>query len=192
MNINSQRPWTTSNVVGHSRDPYTKVIDHTEGFGAFDSIAKSYSLGIRTIDIGGGEHDYNSSYCLHKFGVDQIIYDPFMRDAASNRKVLSIAMSRPLDSCTSISVLNVIDNEHARKEHIQLCHSVVKPCGKVFFKVWPGNGTGIPHLGKENFQSNKDLDAYVDEIFSVFGRKNVRVDNENKIIVCVKNDELGY
>lgn len=190
--MNIQTPWSISNVVGHSRDPYTKAIDDTEGFGAFDSITKSYSLGIRTIDIGGGEHDYNSSYCLHKFGVDQIVYDPFMRADISNKKILQIARSRPLDSCTSISVLNVIDQAQARKEHIKLCHSVIKDCGKVFFKVWPGDGTGVPHYGKESFQSNKGLTAYIEEIAAVFGKKNVRVDKENNVIVCVKNDKLGY
>lgn len=186
MHSCSQTPWSVSNVVGHSIDPYTKVIDHTEGFGAFDSIIKEYSLGIRTIDVGGGEHNFNSAYCLHKCGVDQMVYDPFMREQAHNEKVLETARQRPFDSCTSISVLNVIDQAEARIEHIKLCRSVVKECGKVFFKVWPGNGTGISQTKEDSFQSNKDLKDYFQEIASVFGRNNISMDNGNKIIKCIK------
>lgn len=67
--MTNQVIWTRTNTVGHSfyvdinpidqpkgQIVYSgnKRIDHTELFGAFDSILKSYSLGIRTLDIGGG------------------------------------------------------------------------------------------------------------------------------------------
>lgn len=183
---NTQITWTTSNVVGHSIDPYTKKIDHTEGFGAFDSILSSYSLGVRTIDIGGGEHDYNAAYCINRFGIEQLVYDPFMRGPTHNKAVLKAARERPLDSCTSISVLNVIDSQTDRLKHINLCRSVVKECGKVFFKVWPGNGSGIPQIGEGNYQSNKHLKSYFNEIVAVFGLDNVKLDLRNQIIIATK------
>jgi len=181
----NQTPWTVANVIGHSRDPYTKQIDLTEGFGAFDSILNAHSLGTRTIDIGGGQHDFNSAYLDHIYDIEHRVYDPFMRPDEHNAHLLAKAIERPFDSCTSISVLNVIDQEDARLEHIKLCYAVVKECGKVFFKVWPGNGTGMPEKKKGSFQSNKNMEAYVKEIENVFGR-NVSVDHQNKLIKCVK------
>lgn len=179
---NTQIPWSNPNVVGHSIDPYTQKIDPTEGFGAFDSILSSNWLGRRTIDIGGGEHDHNSSYLFHKFDIFQAVYDPYMRPQEHNDKILSIAMERPFDSCTSISVLNVIDTKEARLEHIKLCRSTIKECGSVFFKVWPGNGTGISEAKEGGYQNNRPLETYMNEIEDVFGKKNVFIDIDNQLI----------
>ncbi len=181
-----QIAWSVPNMVGHSIDPYTKKIDHTEGFGAFDSILNNYSMGNRSIDIGGGQYDYNSAYCAYKYLIELSVLDPFMRAEHHNSKVLAAAKERPFDSCTSISVLNVINLEEARIEHIKLCKSVVKECGKVFFKVWPGDGSGIGKTQEDSFQSNRNLESYIKEIASVFGSKNVRIDRTNEIIIAVK------
>lgn len=188
MNL-SQFDWKIPNVVGHSLDPLSKnaKVDDTEGFGAFDSILNSCTLGIRCIDIGGGEHDYNAAYCYHKYLIELSILDPYMRSKEHNKKVLETAKAKPFDSCTSISVLNVINLKKSRLEHIKLCKEVVKECGKVFFKVWPGDGTGIEKVKENSFQSNKTLESYLDEIKDVFGSKNVRLDLDNKIIIGIKN-----
>ncbi|CDR33417.1 hypothetical protein [Criblamydia sequanensis] len=185
----SQFEWRVPNVVGHSIDPFSKKIkvDHTEGFGAFDSIFTGYASGVRVVDIGGGEHDYNKAYCLHKYFTSLSILDPFMRTAEHNNLVLQEAKLKPFDSCTSISVLNVINLIKSRMEHIKLCKSVVKECGKVFFKVWPGDGSGIEKVNANCFQSNRTLETYLDEIKKVFGSKNVKFDSERKIIIAVKN-----
>jgi hypothetical protein len=185
-----QTSWTvpSGNVVGHSRDPLNGKIDYTEGFGAFDSILDNYSLGRRCVDIGGGQHDCNSAYCSYKYLIDISVIDPFMRTKEHNRKVLRLAEKRPFDSCTSISVLNVINLQQDRIEHIKLCKSVIRECGKVFFKVWPGNGSGIGQVKGGYFQSNRNLDSYLKEIESIFGSDNVKMDKENKIVVAVKNN----
>lgn len=118
MNNSFQIAWNVPNVVGHSIDPYTKKIDHTEGFGAFDSLLNVYSLGNRCIDIGGGQHDYNSGYCAYKYLIELSVLDPFMRTNEHNEKILKLAKKRPFDSCTSISVLNVINLKESRIKHI--------------------------------------------------------------------------
>lgn len=183
---NSQIAWSVSNVVGHSIDPYTRKIDHTEGFGAFDSILNSHSVGTRCIDVGGGQHDYNSSYCSHKYLIELSVLDPFMRTKEHNKEILKAAEERPFDSCTSISVLNEINLKRSRIEHIKLCRSVIKECGKVFFKVWPWDGTGVEKIKEDSFQSNRNLESYLKEIESVFGTENVKIDKTNEIIIAIK------
>lgn len=188
MNL-SQFDWKIPNVVGHALDPLSKTakVDDTEGFGAFDSIFNFWSLGNRCIDIGGGEHDYNAAYCFHKYLIELSVLDPYMRSKEHNKKVLQTASAKPFDSCTSISVLNVINLKNSRLEHIRLCKKVIKECGKVFFKVWPGDGSAIGKVSANSFQSNRTLESYLEEIKDVFGSKNVRLDVENKIIVAIKN-----
>jgi hypothetical protein len=197
----NQVAWTRTNNIGHSfyldlnpidqpegQKVYSngKRIDHTECFGAFDSILKVYSLGIRTLDIGGGEFDYNTAYLSEKYQITQKVYDPFKRSEKHNESILEEARNRPFDTVTSISVLNVISNEHALHAHLLLTRACVKKGGKVFFKVWPNNGTGKPsHLVKEGWQSNRRLASYLDDIKNVFGSR-VTLDSENQIIWAVK------
>ena len=183
-----QIPWDVPNVIGHSIDPHTKKIDHTEGFGAFDSILNNHYMGHRCIDVGGGGYDYNSAYCQHKYLIDLSVLDPFMRPDEHNRRVLDLARERPFDSCTSISVLNVINLEQSRMEHITLCKSLVRNCGRVFFKVWQGDGSGIERIKLDSFQSNRNLKSYMSEIQTVFGSKNVKFDEKNEIIIAVRDD----
>jgi hypothetical protein len=185
MAITAQMHWGVPNVIGHSRDQSTGEIDHTEGFGAFDSILKTYSLGMRTIDIGGGKYDYAKAYLSHRFGIDQTVYDPFMRSSEENLRALKEARTHPFDSCTSISVLNVIDTFEARKEHLKLCYDVLKEEGKAFFKIWPGDGSGVPAYSKLCFQSNQGPEYYIDEIEAVFG-SHVVYDETNKLIRSTK------
>jgi hypothetical protein len=184
--MTAQTAWKAPNVVGHSIDPYTGKMDHTEGFGAFDSILGSYSLGRRTIDIGGGQHDTNSAYLEQRYQLSHQVYDPFMRSDAHNQRVLKLATHRPFDSCTSISVLNVIDSRHARLDHLRQCRSVIKETGKVYIKVWPGNGRGISVTTDTSYQSNLGLKHYVAECEAIFGRRNVKLDLKAELIICTR------
>lgn len=199
----NQIPWTRANNIGHSfyRDENpidqpkgTRVslngerIDHTEAFGALDSIQKAYRLGPRNLDIGGGQFDFNTAYLWEKYDIKQMVYDPFKRTNAHNLKILDEAKERPFDTVTSISILNVISNEKALRAHIQLTRDTVKEGGKVFFKVWPNNGSGVPsNVPEEGWQSNRRLENYVEDITNIFGSKNVKLDRENQLIVAVKN-----
>lgn len=196
-----QVEWVRKNTVGHSfyidsnpidqpdgQKVYSggKRIDHTEAFGAFDSILKSYSLGTRSLDIGGGEEDLNAAYLSERYQIKQSVIDPFKRSKEHNLAVLSDAIARPFDTVTSISVLNVISSEEALNAHIHLTKKCVKEGGKVFFKVWPNNGSGIPsNLPEEGWQSNRRLASYLEIINKVFG-KNVILDTENQLIYAVK------
>jgi len=74
--------------------------------------------------------------------------------------------------------------DNISRAHIELCKSLIKETGKVYFKVWPGNCTGIGTHKADSFQSNRDYLSYVPEVRYVFGRRNVEIDYENEIIVA--------
>lgn len=62
----------------------------------------------------------------------------------------------------------------------------MKDGGKVFFKVWPNNGSGVPsYIGEEGWQSNRRLASYLDNIKEVFTYQ-VTLDEEHHLIWAVK------
>ncbi|MCH9631003.1 MAG: hypothetical protein S4CHLAM37_10150 [Chlamydiia bacterium] len=181
------RTWENGNVTGHSIDPYTHQVDPTEGFGAFDLIARHSRLGPRHIDIGGGEHDFNKSYALRQKSVTEMhVYDPFMRSPEHNKEVEEIAKGQPFDSASSISVLNVIEDPVERRKHIQQVFNSIKNYGRAQFITWPGNGSGTPDHATGNFQRNAAIVEYLDEVRSVFGRNCVEYIENEQLIICRK------
>ena len=177
-----QTPWTVLNTIGHSVDPTTGKVDDTEARGAWDSIIKLFKPTCPTnFDNGGGSSDDNTKYVKENYNIENIVYDPFMRPEEHNKKVSEKIKDKKFDCTTSFSVLNVIDNQEARSAHITLCHSVLKDEGSAFFKVWPGNGTGIEIKEAGRYQSNKNAKFYVEEIKKVFGNENVSYEDERTI-----------
>src|ERR1700679_2847080 len=120
-----QIPWVGDNVRGHSIDSKTGKIDPTEGFGAFDSVLETTSLGPRAVDIGGGAYDENCAYVAHRYLIDCDVYDPFKRSEDHNAEIISKAGGRPYNAAFSFSVLNVISNRQSRLEHIRLCQKTL-------------------------------------------------------------------
>lgn len=187
IDTTKQIAWVGDSVLGHSIDPISGKIDSTEGFGAFDSIFKtSHAFSGRAIDIGGGSSDANCTYIAHRYLLDSVVYDPFMRAADHNERVLKLALARPYKTVFSLSVLNVISNLQVRREHIKLCHFVLKQGGKAVFKVWPGDKSGAGRETASGYQSNRDMESYLDEMRSVFGRDMVRYDPIEKVAICFK------
>lgn len=179
-----QVAWTGDNIIGHSIDPETGQIDTTEGFGAFDDVLESNVCGPRILDIGGGAYDTNSSYVSHRYLLDCKVYDPYKRSEAHCKKVLSQAEKRPFSASFSLSVLNVISEPLARKEHIRLCQKVLKTGGKAFFKVWPGDHSGIGKPTASGYQNNREIDTYLEEIKQEWGKENVFFDEKTQTISC--------
>lgn len=181
-----QHPWTVDNVRGYSMDTSTNEIDETEGFGAFDSLVRFSNFGPRNLDNGGGSYDDNSTYVKEKYNVNNLVYDPFKRNCEHNLEVIKTALNNPFDTCTSMSVLNVIDTKQARLDHIKMCYNAIKPNGKAFFKVWSGNNSGQDSKEPGRYQSNKGLEYYIDEVREIFGTDNVMFDQKNDIIIATK------
>jgi len=187
--VDGQIPWVGDNIQGHSWSG--SQVDLTEGFGAFDHVLERLPLGRRVIDVGGGAYDVNIAYLAHKYLIDCSVYDPYKRDAQHNLKIIEGSRVRSFDAAVSFSVLNVISDDQARYDHIKLCQKMLKPGGKVVFKVWPGDETGIGKQTASGFQSNRDIDTYLEEICGVFGSQNVIFDMDQKIIIGINSVVVG-
>lgn len=187
--LDKQIAWIGDNVRGHSW--VGGQIDLTEGFGAYDHVFERMVLGGRIVDIGGGAYDANIMYVAQKYLKECSVYDPYKREAGHNFKVIDSSKIRPFDASVSFSVLNVISDKEARREHIKLCQNMLKTGGKAVFKVWPGDGSGIGKQTASGYQSNRDIDTYVAEICDVFGSPNVVFDFDQKIVIGI-NRVVAY
>ena len=177
-----QTTWQVLNIKGHIIDPATGQVDDTEGFGAFDSLIQLFKPECpKNFDNGGGAFDDNTHYLKDKYNIQNVVYDPFMRPQPHNEAVLKQVQESSFDCCTSISVLNVIDSAAARAIHINLCYNALKEKGTAFFKVWPGDKSGIPLKSDDRYQSNQEAATYLNEIQKVFGAGNVDLINEKTI-----------
>lgn len=156
------------------------VIDETEGFAAMDTLP--FKVNSRNFDIGGGQFDSISQHMKFFYKVDNAVYDPFNRSEEHNRKVLSEVKENPVDSVTSISVLNVILDVEERNKHIQLAHNSLKSGGIAFFKVYRGNGSG--KAGET--QSNQPATHYLQEITEVFENAHIPKDDLGNTIIAKK------
>lgn len=183
ISTEQQVPWVGDNVIGHSTDSMGEI-DATEGFGAIDSLFKTQGLGSRAIDIGGGAYDANSAYMASRYLVDCVVYDPYKRHSSHNEKIIADATNRPIDAALSLSVLNVISESSCRLAHIRLCQSVLKTGGKAVFKVWPGDRSGLGTRTVSGYQSNRDIDTYIEELQTVFGSHSVFYHSKEKTVRC--------
>jgi hypothetical protein len=145
------------------------VIDNTEGLAPFDIFFGKTSAGTRNLDVGGGKFDTATEHVKKFYGVTNLVYDPYNRSASHNEAVMKEVSTRPVDTVTSCSVLNVIQSAQDRQSHIQLIYDSLKPGGQAFFAVWRGDGTGNPSAS----QSNRSARSYLAEVAGIFGKANV-------------------
>ena len=156
--------------------------DTTEGITAFLDILST--LGPKNLDLGGGKYDDNSKF-LKSRGIENYVADLFGRSKDHNLKALS---SGPFDSITSMSVLNVIDNDENRLKHIVLTHRLLKPGKCAYFKIYEGNKSGIPKQQDKSHQENKLTADYVPIISNVYS--HVESDQDRFLIIaCKEKDE---
>lgn len=151
-------------------------IDNTEGFGAFADVKEYLPSGTNNIDIGGGRFDETTEYLREHFQVQNVVYDPFTRSEEHNNETLfenkKSGCLRSYHSATSMSVLNVINLEESRREHIELMFEMIRPGGVALFKVYNGDGSGVEKITEMRYQSNKGAEYYFEEVARVFGREN--------------------
>ena len=70
--------------------------------------------GTTNVDIGGGRFDKASEYLKDTYGVENLVFDPFNRDAESNRKIAERVRDNKVDTVTCNNVLNVIKEKESR------------------------------------------------------------------------------
>jgi hypothetical protein len=178
-----QTAWNRPTVDGISYLPNGEI-DRTEGVGAFMDLP--LQQGTRNLDVGGGAHDANTKYLASR-GILNFVYDPYARSVEHNSLVMRTTAEEPVDTVTSMSILNVIDNVDARRSHLELCKKSLKNRGKAYFKVWAGSGSGKSEYLQGGYQSNRQAGTYLDEVREVFGDRAVSYDARLDVIIAVKS-----
>ena len=138
--------------------------------------------GTVNVDIGGGRFDDATDW-LRERGVENLVFDPFNRDAEHNRKVAERVRDEKADTATCHNVLNVIDTESSRANVILQAAKAIKPDGVAYFTTYEGDKSGIgKDKGHGRWQNNRRTKDYVSEIERYFDDVQVR----NKVIYARK------
>lgn len=155
----SQRFTSAATSINKSKLPkgYTAVGKH---FG--------WEKGTTHLDIGGGRFD-NAIEHLADHGVTAHVYDPYNRSEEHNTNAMSKAGNGQADTVSLFNVLNVIEEPEHHVNALRLAHSSLKPKGKLFVGVYEGDKSGKgKQTGKDAYQRNERLDAYLPTVQSVF------------------------
>lgn len=145
-----------------------------------------WAKGEVNLDIGGGKFDTATEY-LERLGVKNLVYDPYNRSDAHNGSVLLQAMQmNGVFSCTISNVLNVIAEQDERYKVLMRAWRFLKEGGTVYVTVYEGDRSGVGRqTGKDQWQNNKPLREYLQEVREVFGNAFV----SKGVIVAVKEVE---
>ena len=134
---------------------------------AFNKI--KWQEGSVNLDLGGGKFD-NATEFLKGKGVENLIFDPFNRDAEWNKRIAEQVQAGGVDSVTCNNVLNVIDNEASRENVILQASKAIKPEGIAYFYIYEGDKSGIgKDKGQGRWQNNMTTRQYIPEISKYFG-----------------------
>ena len=132
----------------------------------FNLVAKRFKKGSLNVDIGGGAWELSTQF-LKKRGVRNLVYDPYNRTAAHNKKVINRVAGGRADTVTVANVLNVIKEKGARKRVLQQAADAVKPDGEIFISVHNAMREGGPQATRDGWQNSWPLKKYADEIEEV-------------------------
>lgn len=163
-------------VMDESRVGYGNNI--SQGFGsAGTSIPQTagtikgkinWRPGTVNVDIGGGRFDKATNFLKEK-GVENLVFDPFNRNAKHNKAVAERVRDEKVDTVTCTNVLNVIDNEGARANVILQAAKALKEGGTAYFSVYEGDKSGVGRqTKKDSWQNNRRTKDYVPEIEQYF------------------------
>lgn len=181
---------TEMKVMDKNEIKRAKVVDNTEGTGAYDDLGPGALVpGTMNFDNGGCGLDINTLYLKERYGVVNHVYDKIKRSPEHNECVLKLVAASVFDTSTSNSVLNVIESRDELLEHIRLSFQALKPGGqsKAYFKVWKGNGSSVASKScdKNSYQSNRCAETYLGIIKEVFS-DSVICYNQLNLIVATK------
>lgn len=142
-------------------------INSTKVPAVFKKVA--WGAGQVNLDIGGGRFDTAAEY-LEQFGTRNLVYDPYNRTLEHNTSVLDELYAREgADTCTISNVLNVINDEEARLEVLDLARHWLSGTGICFITVYEGDRSSVGRqTGKDSWQNNRPLKEYLQEVRAVF------------------------
>lgn len=155
----------------------------SQGFGSAGTSLNQVPSGMRkvdwksgttNVDIGGGRFDTATEF-LKEQGVENLVFDPFNRDAKHNEVVANRVREEKADTATCHNVLNVIDTEASRANVILQAAKAIKPDGTAYFTVYEGDKSGVGKQTKsDSWQNNRKTKDYVGEIEKYFDDVKVK------------------
>ncbi|MBX9586820.1 MAG: hypothetical protein K2X50_06140 [Gammaproteobacteria bacterium] len=185
---------TNDNDLKEPSDLYSDLSENTAGPNAFSDILFDKKT-KKILDVGGGKFDHNRDYMKIR-KIDLLVWDPYGRDTTHNNHVEGIVKKAPVDSATSMSVLNVIQEVKVRLKHINTLKAAIKIGGKAYFKIWPGElplkGSYYPTGNHLYYQANAYADRFLREIETIFGPGNVMLDHRvQNLIIAIKKNSIS-
>ena len=167
-----------------------------QGFGSagtsLNQVARAFrhidwKPGTVNVDIGGGRFDRATEYLAEK-EVENLVFDPFNRDAEHNRAIAERVREKKADTVTCNNVLNVIDTERSRANVILQAAKALKPEGTAYFSVYEGDKSGVGRQTKsDSWQNNRPTKDYIDEVKQYFDDVTLK----NNIIIA-KSPKATY
>jgi len=120
----------------------------------------------KNLDIGAGKYDLGKQYLERERGVTESVpFDPFNRDADTNRSAVERLQSGERFSTTTIpNVLNVIAERSARDNVILQAARALQPEGVAYFQIYEGDRSGSGRETSKGYQNNKKTSDYLDEV----------------------------
>jgi len=141
----------------------------------YSAVGKHFGWkkGSTHIDIGGGRFD-NAIEHLAKHGVTGHVYDPYNRSPEHNENVIK-SVGGKADTASLFNVLNVIQEPEHHVTALRKAHESLRPGGRVFIGVYEGDKSGKgKQTGKDSYQRNERLGAYLDTVKQVFPNATIR------------------
>lgn len=140
--------------------------------------AQDVMLFANVLDIGGGKYD-TAQEVANSYGATVTVYDPYNRTEEHNKEALSFDNYHV--SVIS-NVLNVINDQDARKDVLQLAASKAE---NILITVYEGDGSGCgKQTGADSWQENRKTADYVPEIAAAL--PGYQVQRFGKLIICKK------
>lgn len=140
---------------------------------AAQSFIKPDSINV---DVGGGKYDLGINHIEQNVpGAKLHVYDPFNRTTEHNDNVVYQARNKA-HYVGLHNVLNVINDEDARREALETVKSFMHPTnGIAHITIYPGNNSGVGKVTKNgsSWQENRPAKSYMDEISRVFNNHNI-------------------
>lgn len=136
------------------------------------------------VDIGCGKYpDEISKFMRENYECGYFPYDPYNMPSETNTMTAKFIRGNGFKIALCANVLNVIDDDDAMEETIELCATAVRnQGGKAFFSVYEGNRSGNGKETKAGYQRNAPAAAYIP-----FIQKHFRHVERRGKVICAWN-----
>lgn len=126
------------------------------------------------LDIGGGRYDNATEYLAAK-QVSNLVFDPYNRSEDHNQAILNALKNSGADTVTLSNVLCVIAEKDIQNQILHSAQHHLKPFGILYITLYEGDRSGVGRMtGKDQWQENRKLADYLEQVKAVFGSAEMR------------------